>query len=75
MTDLSTMKWNTWRLRGHHKRGLHSHRVITNDRGFQRSVTNAGFAALKVICSLKSNLIIMDYQLPHMDGLELYDQL
>lgn len=34
-----------------------------------------GFAALKVIHGLKPDLIILDYQLPHMNGIELYDQL
>jgi CheY-like chemotaxis protein len=34
-----------------------------------------GFAALKLIHGLKPNLMILDYQLPLMSGLELYDQL
>src|SRR5207237_10330321 len=34
-----------------------------------------GFAALKLIHDLKPNLLILDYQLPHMNGIELYDQL
>ncbi len=34
-----------------------------------------GFAALKVIHGLKPNLFILDYQLPSMNGIELYDHL
>src|SRR5436305_15149832 len=34
-----------------------------------------GFAALKLIHDLKPDLLILDYQLPHMNGIELYDQL
>ena len=34
-----------------------------------------GFAALKVIHGLKPDLIILDYQLPHMNGIELYDHI
>jgi len=34
-----------------------------------------GFAALKIIHDLKPDLIILDYQLPQMNGIEVYDQL
>ena len=34
-----------------------------------------GFAALKTVHDLKPDLLILDYQLPNMDGIELYDQL
>ncbi len=34
-----------------------------------------GFQALKTVHELKPNLLIIDYQLPHMNGIELYDQL
>ena len=34
-----------------------------------------GFAALKAVQGVKPNLFILDYHLPHMDGIELYDQL
>jgi len=34
-----------------------------------------GFAALKTVHNLKPDLFILDYQLPYMDGIELYDQL
>jgi len=34
-----------------------------------------GFTALKIIHGLKPDLLILDYQLPHMNGIELYDQI
>lgn len=34
-----------------------------------------GFEALKIIKSLKLDLFVLDYQLPGMDGIELYDHL
>jgi CheY-like chemotaxis protein len=34
-----------------------------------------GYAALKIIHGLKPDLLILDYQLPHMNGIEVYDQL
>jgi CheY-like chemotaxis protein len=34
-----------------------------------------GFEALKTVHDLKPDLIILDYQLPQMTGIEVYDQL
>ena len=34
-----------------------------------------GFAALKTVHDVKPDLFILDYQLPHMSGIEVYDQL
>ncbi len=34
-----------------------------------------GFQCLKAIHDLQPDLIIIDYQLPHMNGIELYDRL
>jgi CheY-like chemotaxis protein len=34
-----------------------------------------GFQALKMVRSIKPDLFVLDYQLPSMDGIELYDQL
>src|SRR5690349_12218817 len=39
-----------------------------------RLVTD-GFQALKAMRELKPRLVITDYRLPHMDGLELYDRM
>ena len=36
---------------------------------------NDGFAALKTVYDVKPDLVILDYQLPHMNGIEVYDQL
>jgi CheY-like chemotaxis protein len=34
-----------------------------------------GFEALKIASSLKPDLFVLDYHLPNMDGLELYERL
>src|SRR5512142_1592212 len=34
-----------------------------------------GFAAFKTVHNMKPDLFILDYQLPHMNGIEVYDQL
>ena len=34
-----------------------------------------GFEALRTVQTLKPNLFILDYQLPRMNGIELYDRL
>ena len=34
-----------------------------------------GFEALKTVQGIKPNLFILDYQLPRMNGIELYDKL
>ena len=63
--------------------------IVEDDEGIGRFLVQAilletsyhpiwvtdGFAALKVIHDLKPDLLILDYQLPHMNGIELYDQL
>src|SRR5215469_10038202 len=34
-----------------------------------------GFQALKMVRSVRPDLFVLDYQLPSMDGIELYDHL
>src|SRR5437588_8591275 len=34
-----------------------------------------GFQAIKAVTNIKPSLFILDYQLPRMNGIELYDQL
>lgn len=34
-----------------------------------------GFQALRMVRSIKPDLFVLDYQLPSMNGIELYDQL
>jgi DNA-binding response OmpR family regulator len=38
-------------------------------------VVTDGFQALKAVHNLKPDLFIIDYQLPYMNGIELYDRL
>ncbi len=49
--------------------------AITQENPFLAMLVSDGFEALKVVQSLKPNLFILDYQLPRMDGIELYDKL
>jgi DNA-binding response OmpR family regulator len=48
--------------------------IVFELRHFVIVACNA-FEALKIIKEIKPDLLILDYQLPHMDGLALYDQL
>ena len=49
--------------------------AITQETAFLALLVADGFEALKVVEGLKPNLFILDYQLPRMDGLALYDKL
>jgi DNA-binding response OmpR family regulator len=49
--------------------------VISQETSFRASLVTNGFQALKVIKDIKPDLLILDYQLPHMNGIELYDRL
>lgn len=49
--------------------------AITQETSFVVSHVNNGFDALKVVKGIKPNLFILDYQLPQMSGIELYDRL
>ena len=49
--------------------------AITQETSFFAILVSDGFAALHAVENLKPNLFILDYQLPRMDGIELYDQL
>ncbi len=50
-------------------------RAIAEETPFKPLVVSDGFEALKVTLDLKPNLFLLDYQLPRMHGIELYDQL
>lgn len=50
-------------------------RVISEETPYKPLVVTDGFEALKVTHDLKPNLFLLDYLLPRMDGIELYDQL
>lgn len=49
--------------------------ALHDETSYQALLAPDGFQALKLIRSFKPDLFIIDYQLPEMDGLELYDQL
>jgi DNA-binding response OmpR family regulator len=49
--------------------------AISQETAHYALLVSDGFQALKTIHELKPNLLIIDYQLPHMNGIELYDRL
>ncbi|GAC1366124.1 MAG: hypothetical protein NVS2B12_12440 [Ktedonobacteraceae bacterium] len=49
--------------------------AITQETPFLAILVSDGFEALKAANGVKPNLFILDYQLPRMDGITLYDQL
>lgn len=49
--------------------------VIAQETSFQACLVTDGFQALNVIKDIKPELLILDYQLPLMNGIELYDRL
>ncbi len=49
--------------------------AITQETTFLALLVSDGFEALDVVKGVKPNLFILDYQLPRMDGLALYDRL
>ena len=49
--------------------------AILQETSHQAMLVTDGFQALKAVASIKPSLFILDYQLPRMNGIELYDQL
>jgi len=49
--------------------------AIAQETAFLAILVHDGAEALHTITGIKPNLFILDYQLPRMNGLELYDQL
>jgi CheY-like chemotaxis protein len=49
--------------------------VIQQETPYQAVLVSDGFEALKMLRSLKPDLLILDYCLPGMNGLELYDTI
>ncbi len=49
--------------------------AIQQETPYHPILVGDGFAALKAAHDVKPDLIILDYQLPHMSGIEAYDQL
>jgi DNA-binding response OmpR family regulator len=49
--------------------------AISQETHFQAMLVTDGFQALKAINNIKPSLLILDYQLPSMNGIELYDRI
>lgn len=49
--------------------------AITHESPYQAMLATDGFEALRMAQSIKPGLFILDYQLPGMNGIELYDKL
>lgn len=49
--------------------------VISQETSFRARLVTDGFQALNAIKEIKPDLLILDYQLPLMNGIELYDRL
>lgn len=49
--------------------------VIAQETPFRARLVTDGFQALNVVKDIIPDLLILDYQLPLMDGIELYDRL
>jgi CheY-like chemotaxis protein len=50
-------------------------RAILDETSYQAILVNDGQRALETVKSVKPDLLVMDYHLPHMSGIELYDHL
>jgi len=49
--------------------------AIKQETPHQALLASDSFQALKIVQDLKPDLILLDYSLPRMNGLELYDKL
>jgi CheY-like chemotaxis protein len=49
--------------------------ALKDETPHQALLVTDGFQALKMVRSIKPDLFVLDYQLPSMDGIELYDHL
>ena len=49
--------------------------AISQETKHSTHLVTDGFQALKATYDLKPDLLILDYQLPQMNGIELYDKL
>lgn len=49
--------------------------AIEMETPYQAALASQGVEALRLVSSLKPNLLILDYTLPDMNGLELYDKV
>lgn len=49
--------------------------ILKDETPHQAILASDGFQALKVVRHIKPDLFVLDYQLPSMNGIELYDKL
>jgi CheY-like chemotaxis protein len=49
--------------------------ALKQETPYQSLLVPNGFEALKLVNTIKPNLFVLDYQLPNMNGIELYDHL
>ncbi len=49
--------------------------AISQETSYIAILVHSGAEALNTVKGIKPNLFILDYQLPQMNGIELYDQL
>ena len=49
--------------------------AISQETAYHPLLVSDGFEALKVTHDIKPSLFLLDYRLPKMNGVELYDQL
>ena len=49
--------------------------AIEQETPYRAVLATDGFAALNAITNIEPDLFILDYHLPHMHGLDLYDRL
>jgi DNA-binding response OmpR family regulator len=49
--------------------------AITEETPYRAVLVPDGFRALEVLEKIRPNLLILDYSLPGMNGIELYDRL
>jgi len=49
--------------------------ALSQETSYQPLLVADGFDALRAVSDIRPNLFLLDYQLPRMNGIELYDQL
>jgi CheY-like chemotaxis protein len=49
--------------------------ALKQETSYQSLLVPDGFEALKLVKTIKPDLFVLDYQLPSMNGIELYDHL
>ena len=49
--------------------------AIQKETPYQAALASHGFEALTMVQTLKPNLLILDYELPDMNGIALYDTI